>query len=137
MRTILTSVITLLLLLVTSLGASCGQQQGDDEMGWPQFLLAAGITYYLIVQQDDSSTEDDNGTETASLTVINNTGADVRIWIDGEDSGTVLNGSQRMWNVTPDTHTVEYGYAAVGEPTYSEAMDFSERNLELILYPTA
>lgn len=105
-------------------------------MGWPEFLLAAGITYYLITQQDDSSTEDDAGNETATLTVINNTGADVRIWIDNEDSGTVLNGSQRMWNVTPETHTIEYGYAAVGEPTYSEAMDFSERNLELILYPT-
>jgi hypothetical protein len=126
MRIKLTTIVMLLLVLVSGLNfTSCGETENDDSLLWGGALLAAGVAYYLLVEDTDD----------AEVTIVNNAGDTVMVWIDGDYKGTVANGSSRSWSVSSGTHTIAYGYASDGEPTESETLNFSDRNWEITLYP--
>ncbi len=98
----------------------------------PSALLAAGLALGAGCDWDDDDNEDyQPPSGSGALRVDNNTGDDIRIYVDGDEKGTVGDYSDRVYDLEPGVYRVVLDQKN-GDRDYRDEVDIVEGRLTVL-----
>ena len=106
-------------------------------LAWRSFshalLLAAGLAFSAGCDWDDSDDNEDYNPPDGegALRVDNNTGDDIRVYVDGEELGTVGDYSDRVFNREPGVYRVVLDQKN-GDRDFRDEVDVVENRLTVL-----